>query len=192
MTPDCQELDWHDTRTDTRPRDPPSVHPALQCLPSIAARRPAAQPRSAPLTVRDGQAGPARCPSCAWRPAPRPRPRSVCHVVVVGLVPLRLLFALPQCSWDRSQTHGFRDRSMPKPMGSGIRSIPKPMKTHGFGHGSQIDIKPMGSEFSGSSSGDSKDDSSTQGRRGSKLDASWMCSGSSSRQTGADNGRVGA
>ena len=110
VTPDCQELDWHDTRTDTRPRDPPSVHPALQCLPSIAARRPAAQPRSAPLTVRDGQAGPARCPSCAWRPAPRPRPRSVCHVVVVGLVPLRLLFALPQCSWDRSQTHGFRDQ----------------------------------------------------------------------------------
>ena len=116
VTPDCQELDWHDARADTRPRDPPRVHPALQCLPtrtqvpSIAARRPAAQPRSAPLTVRDGQAGPARCPSCAWRPAPRPRPRSVCHVVVVGLVPLRLLFALPQCSWDRSQTHGFRDQ----------------------------------------------------------------------------------
>ena len=114
VTPDCQELDWHDTRTDTRPRDPPSVHPALQCLPSIAARRPAAQPRSAPLTVRDGQAGPARCPSCAWRPAPRPRPRSVCHVVVVGLVPLRLLFALPQCSWDRSQTHGLRDQIDPQ------------------------------------------------------------------------------
>ena len=97
VTPDCQELDWHDTRTDTRPRDPPSVHPALQCLPSIAARRPAAQPRSAPLTGRDGQAGQARCPSCAWCPAPRPRPRSVtslsvCHVVVVGLVPRRLLF----------------------------------------------------------------------------------------------------
>jgi hypothetical protein len=91
VTPDCQELDWHDTRADTRPRDLPGVHPALQCLPtrtqapSIAARRPAAQPRSAPLTGRDGQAGPARCPSCAWRPAPRPRPRSVCHVVVVGL-----------------------------------------------------------------------------------------------------------
>ena len=103
VTPDCQELDWHDTRTDTRPRDLPGVHPALQCLPtrtqapSIAARRPAAQPRSAPLTGRDGQAGQARCPSCAWCPAPRPRPRSVtslsvCHVVVVGLVPRRLLF----------------------------------------------------------------------------------------------------
>jgi hypothetical protein len=81
----------------------------------------------------------------------------------------RLLFALPQCSWvqgsDQSQTHGF---------------------------GYQIDIKPMGSEFSWSSSGDSEDHSSTQGRRGSKLDASWMCSGSSSQQTGADNGRVGA
>jgi len=118
VTPDCQELDWHDTRTDTRPRDPPSVHPALQCLPSIAARRPAAQPRSAPLTVRDGQAGPARCPSCAWRPAPRPRPRSVCHVVVVGLVPLRGIDPKPM---------GSGIRSMPKPMGSGIRSIPKPM-----------------------------------------------------------------
>jgi len=103
VTSDCQELDWHDTRADTRPRDPPRVHPALQCLPtrtqapSIAARRPAAQPRSAPLTGRDGQAGQARCPSCAWCPAPRPRPRSVtslsvCHVVVVGLVPRRLLF----------------------------------------------------------------------------------------------------
>jgi len=103
VTPDCQELDWHDARADTRPRDPPRVHPALQCLPtrtqapSIAARRPAAQPRSAPLTGRDGQAGQARCPSCAWCPAPRPRPRSVtslsvCHVVVVGLVPRRLLF----------------------------------------------------------------------------------------------------
>ena len=55
-----------------------------------------------------------------------------------------------------------------------------------------LGIKPMGSEFSGSSSGDSKDDSSTQARRGSKLDANWMYSGSSSRQTGADNGRVGA
>jgi hypothetical protein len=103
VTPDCQELDWHDARADTRPRDPPRVHPALQCLPtrtqapSIAARRPAAQPRSAPLTGRDGQAGQARCASCAWCPAPRPRPRSVtslsvCHVVVVGLVPRRLLF----------------------------------------------------------------------------------------------------
>ena len=103
VTPDCQELDWHDARADTRPRDPPRVHPALQCLPtrtqapSIAARRPAAQPRSARLTGRDGQAGQARCASCAWCPAPRPRPRSVtslsvCHVVVVGLVPRRLLF----------------------------------------------------------------------------------------------------
>jgi hypothetical protein len=83
VTPDCQELDWHDARADTRPRDPPRVHPALQCLPtrtqapSIAARRPAAQPRSARLTGRDGQAGQARCASCAWCPAPRPRPRSV-------------------------------------------------------------------------------------------------------------------
>jgi len=99
VTPDCQELDWHDTRADTRPRDQQRVHPTLQCLPtrtqapSIAARRPAAQPRSAPLTGRDGQAGPALCPSCAWCPAPRPRPRSVCHVVVVGLVQRRLLFA---------------------------------------------------------------------------------------------------
>jgi len=87
-----------------------SACPRAHKRPASPARRPAAQPRSAPLTVRDGQAGPARCPSCAWRPAPRPRPRSVCHVVVVGLVPLRLLFALPQCSWDRSQTHGFRDQ----------------------------------------------------------------------------------
>ena len=99
VTPDCQELDWHDARADTRPRDPPRVHPALQCLPtrtqapSIAARRPAAQPRSAPLTGRDGQAGQARCPSCAWCPAPRPRPRSVtslsvCHVVVGAAPPV--------------------------------------------------------------------------------------------------------
>jgi hypothetical protein len=78
-----------------------------------------------------------------------------------------------------SITHGF------------IRSISNPWvyryQTHGLVD--QIDIKPMGFEFSGSSSGDSEDDSSTQGLRGSKLDASWMCSGSSSRQTGADNGR---
>jgi hypothetical protein len=146
VTPDCQELDWHDTRADTRPRDLPGVHPALQCLPtrtqapSIAARRPAAQPRSAPLTGRDGQAGPARCPSCAWRPAPRPRPRSVCHVVVVGLVPRRLLFALPQCSWDRSQTHGLRDQNDPSthglrdqinPSTHGLRDQIDP-STHGF------------------------------------------------------------
>ena len=39
------------------------------------------------------QSGPAWCPSCAWCPAPLRRPRSVCHVVVVGLVPRRLLFA---------------------------------------------------------------------------------------------------
>jgi len=114
VTPDCQELDWHDTRADTRPRDPPRVHPALQCLPtrtlapSIAARRPAAQPRSAPLTGRDGQAGPARCPSCAWCPAPRQRPRSVCHVVVVGLVPRpvvweqRFYFKSWRCRFKRS------------------------------------------------------------------------------------------
>ena len=163
VTPDCQELDWHDARADTRPRDPPRVHPALQCLPTRT-QAPSIAARSAPLTGRDGQAGQARCASCAWCPAPRPRPRSVCHVVVVGLVPLRLLFALPQCSWDRSQTHGFRDQI--------------DAQTHGF----RDQIDPQ----------DSKDDSSTQGRRGSKLDASWMYSGSSSRQTGADNGCVGA
>jgi len=89
-----------------------SINP-LQCLPTRT-QAPSIAARSAPLTGRDGQAGPARCPSCAWRPAPRPRPRSVCHVVVVGLVPLRLLFALPQCSWDRSQTHGFRDQIDPQ------------------------------------------------------------------------------
>ena len=62
-----------------------SINP-LQCLPTRT-QAPSIAARSAPLTGRDGQAGPARCPSCAWRPAQRPRPRSVCHVVVVGLVP---------------------------------------------------------------------------------------------------------
>ncbi len=160
MTPDCQELDWHDTRADTRPRDPLRVHPALQCLPtrtqspSIAARRPAAQPRSALLTGRDWQAGPAQCPSCAWRPGPRPRPRSVCHVVVVGLVPCRLLFALLQCFLPvcgiNNQTHGLVYQNDIKPMGL---SINQPMETHGLvyqidnqTHGLvyQIDIKSMG------------------------------------------------
>jgi hypothetical protein len=80
VTPDCQELDCHDTRTDTRQRDPPRVHPALQCLPtrtqtpSIAARRPAAQPHSAPLTGRDDSQGrrgallaPGALPRCGAR-----------------------------------------------------------------------------------------------------------------------------
>ena len=96
VTPDCQDLDCHDTRADTRPRVPPRVHPALQCLPTRT-QAPSIAARSAPLTGRDGQAGQARCPSGVWCPAPRPRPRSVtslsvCHVVVVGLVPRRLLF----------------------------------------------------------------------------------------------------
>jgi hypothetical protein len=97
-----------------------SINP-LQCLPTRT-QAPSIAARSAPLTGRDGQAGPARCPSCAWRPAQRPRPRSVCHVVVVGLVPRRLLFALPQYSWDRSQTHGLRDQIEPSTHGFEIDS----------------------------------------------------------------------
>jgi hypothetical protein len=104
-----------------------SINP-LQCLPTRT-QAPSIAARSAPLTGRDGQAGPARCPSCAWRPAQRPRPRSVCHVVVVGLVPRRLLFALPQYSWDRSQTHGLRDQI--DPSSHGLRDQMDP-STHGL------------------------------------------------------------
>ena len=112
VTPDCQELDWHDTRADTRPRDLPGVHPALQCLPtrtqapSIAARRPAAQPRSAPLTGRDGQAGPARCPSCAWR-LPRGRARGQ------SVTSLSSAWCRAACCLLCRSAHGID----PKPMG---------------------------------------------------------------------------
>ena len=55
VTPDCQELDWHDARADTRPRDPPRVHPALQCLPTSAQHRSTPACGATPQCAADGQ-----------------------------------------------------------------------------------------------------------------------------------------